>query len=456
MNRRFDRFERIFASLVLVGASLVLASGFFLETLPLTSGLVPLGIALSVLLVILAALLLIAAFLLPQKRKTDLALLIVSGAVGLYLVEAALWLVDPRQYGRNLAAARGLGLPFDERSPIEVIIDLRKEGKRAYPLIPAALLRAAGRTAGLIPLAGLANVTVVWCNEGGRYAVFSSDEHGFRNPRGLSAVNPAEVVLVGDSLLQGGCVNDDQDISTCVRSLYPRTLNFANAGNGPLSMLAGLREYAAPLRPRYVLWVYYEENDLQELELERKDPLLVRYLEPAFMQGLAQKQPEIDDLLTRYVDDKVSDLDRVIIEQRLGVAGNLAINALWLFQVRTRLGLTAADLRKPEEGNFSLFKEILASARKEVASWGGTLAFVYLPSWHAFGRPGRADFGRERVLDLVKDLEIPLVDVHAEFAKVKDSLSLFPFRLYNHYNEQGYKLASEAIIRFLKQAEAGR
>lgn len=240
MSRRFDRFERVFSSLVLVAASLVLASGFFLETLPLTSGLVPLGIAVSVLLIVLAALLLIAAFLLPQKRKTDLALLLVSVAVGLYLVEAALWLVDPRQYGRNLAAARSLGLPFDERSPIEVILDLRKEGKRAYPLIPAALLRAAGRTAGLIPLAGLANVTVVWCNEGGRYAVFASDEHGFRNPRGLSGTIPAEVVLLGDSLLQGGCVNDEQVISTSLRSLYPRTLNLANAGNGPLSMLAGL------------------------------------------------------------------------------------------------------------------------------------------------------------------------------------------------------------------------
>jgi hypothetical protein len=451
-----QRFERIFSSLVLVGASLLLASGFVLGAYPLLGVLDPFGTALSVLLIVAAVLLATSGFLLPQRARTNLAFLIFSTAVGLYLIEGALWLMDPRQYGRNLTAARGLGLPFDERSPIEVILDLRKEGKRAYPLIPAALLRDAGRATGLIPLAGIANATVVWCNEGGRYAVFTSDEHGFRNPRGMFASGPIEVVLLGDSLLQGGCVGDDQDVSAHLRAFNRRTLNFANAGNGPLSMLAALREYAAPLRPRYVLWVHYEENDLQELELERKDPLLARYLEPAFTQELARKQREIDNLLTHYVDEKISNLDRVIVGQRLDVVGNLALNGLWLFQVRTRLGLTAADLRKPGEDNFALFREILGSARQEVASWGGTLAFVFLPCWHAFGRPGRTDFDRGRVLALLEGLRIPLIDVHAEFAKVKDPLSLFPFRLYNHYNEEGYRLASEAIIRFLTQTETSR
>lgn len=456
MSQRFGRLERIFSSLVLVGASALLVSGFFLGAYPVTRGLAPLGFVLSVLLIVPAALLTAAAFLLPQEKKTNLALLVVSGSLGLFLIEGALWLTDPRQYGRNLAAARALGLPFDERSPIEVVFDLRKERKRAYPLIPAALLRDAGRPAGLVPLAGVAHATVVWCNEGGKYAVFSSDEHGFRNPRGMYASDPVEIVLLGDSLLQGGCVGEDQDISAYLRSLYPRTLNFANAGNGPLSMLAGLREYAAPLRPKYVLWAHYEENDLQELELERKDPLLARYFESAFTQGLAHRQQEINSLLMSYVDERILDLDRVLMAQRVEVVGNLALNALWLFQVRTRLGITAADLRKPEDDNFTLFREILTSARNEAASWGGALAFVYLPSWHAFGRQGRTDSGRERVLALVEDLGIPLIDVSAEFASVKDPLTLFPFRLYNHYNQEGYRLAAQSIIRFLKQAEAGR
>ena len=31
-----------------------------------------------------------------------------------------------------------------------------------------------------------------------------------------------------------------------------------------------------------------------------------------------------------------------------------------------------------------------------------------------------------------------------------DPLSLFPFRKYNHYNAEGYKLVAEAIVKQLK------
>ena len=47
---------------------------------------------------------------------------------------------------------------------------------------------------------------------------------------------------------------------------------------------------------------------------------------------------------------------------------------------------------------------------------------------------------------MVKDLNIPLIDVHQEvFLKEKNPLLLFPFGLNGHYNVNGYKKITELI-----------
>ena len=49
---------------------------------------------------------------------------------------------------------------------------------------------------------------------------------------------------------------------------------------------------------------------------------------------------------------------------------------------------------------------------------------------------------------LLEDLEIPFIDLNEElFQKHKDPLSLYPFRLYGHFNELGYKTVSEIIFK---------
>jgi hypothetical protein len=68
-------------------------------------------------------------------------------------------------------------------------------------------------------------------------------------------------------------------------------------------MLATLKEYAESLRPKVVLWFYFEGNDLKDLSNERRSPLLSRYLEPnEFSQRLSSRQDEIDRALGGYLD----------------------------------------------------------------------------------------------------------------------------------------------------------
>ena len=49
-------------------------------------------------------------------------------------------------------------------------------------------------------------------------------------------------------------------------------------------------------------------------------------------------------------------------------------------------------------------------------------------------------------IEYMKDLGIPLIDIHEKaFKSHDDPLSLFPFRENGHYNKYGYKLVAETI-----------
>ena len=56
-------------------------------------------------------------------------------------------------------------------------------------------------------------------------------------------------------------------------------------------------------------------------------------------------------------------------------------------------------------------------------------------------------FKRSQVIDLVKNLNIPVVDIHEMvFATHPDPLSLFYFRKSPHYTAEGYSEVAKAII----------
>jgi lysophospholipase L1-like esterase len=228
------------------------------------------------------------------------------------------------------------------------------------------------------------------------------------------------------------------------------TLNLGSNGIGPLFELAILKEYAYFLKPHVVLWCYFEGNDLEDLQTEKASPLLMRYAEHDFTQGLLSIQTDLAQALTAY-------LDRAYNARRpLSVSGlqSRVENVLKFSAIRLRLGLnyglSRADRREASEADMNLFRTVLSEAQTFVRSWGGSLYFIYLPAWPRYAGQGRIDNDRERVLTTVNSLEIPVIDVHGTFQAQSDPLAAFPFRLDSHYNELGHRLVAEAILQSLR------
>lgn len=359
-------------------------------------------------------------------------------------------------------AAERWGAPFDPRTRNEVIQDLRDAGVDAYPpYSPCGAVhtcRSAHDVAipeGLLPLGGLSARTIVDCNEMGSYLVYRTDEHGFNNPPNLWS-SAVDVAAVGDSFTHGLCVPPERSLLGRVRNVWPRTLNLGMSGNGPLLMLATLREYLPRVKPRVVLWVYFEGNDLQNLRDEIRSPLLASYLEGGDTGRIVSRQATVDSVLLAWLTE-VQRNERVssaTSDSGVSLAARLkGVGALH----RTR-GLVSDALQRGSGGeprrehDVALFGRVLQTARTEVRSWGGEMYLVYLPAWERYhAAMPEADRAREQVLELTRELGIRLIDVEPSFGAQRDPSLLFAQFEYRpaHYSEAGYQLAAEAVIRAL-------
>ena len=347
------------------------------------------------------------------------------------------------------------GTPWDRRDRLDLVVEGRRADPNWFPAVPAntyleRIVTVEGRR--VIPLGGVAGVKVVGCNENGYYSSWRTDEFGFANPAGALASRGPHLFFIGDSFTQGDCLKSDESIVGRVRAARVETVNLGNGGNGPLLELASIREYVDRSSVSYALWMYYEGNDLDDLRRDRANPILARYLDPAFAQGLRPIQDKVNGAVrdmanTRY-EERVQGRPIVFPSLR---------QLVW--EARNKAGAPRADEAQAHVGpgdddTLELFLTILRNARDEIAEKGGQLALVYLPEYYRYGGP-RLSGGasrRNELLQGARALGIPVIDIDEVFRQHADPVQFFPFRLKGHYNSAGTKIVADEILRFLSTA----
>ncbi len=422
----------------------------------------------SVIARFVAPLIIIALMSMALRLSSDSRLVIanvISAAVlSLYIGEFYIaWKLDHTQQ----AAAARVGSVFDARTKLSVVRDLRKAGIDAYPIIRGRnllvedeghlrpLLSVGG--APLLPLTAMPRTTVVSCNETGQWLVYETDRHGFNNPDAIWDGPAPQIAMIGDSFTHGSCVSRDQNMASILQKRFGPTLNLGVGGDGPLLELAALTEYAVPMRPRIVLWVFCEGNDLNEdLPFELKAPILHSYLDdPRFSQDLIHKDAIISTVLRSYLDRNLREaMDRVDSPME-----NL-IRYVSLDRVRSAVGLgpiligyNGGDLGQ----ELAVFDQVLVSARDRVSGWGGKLYLVYLPDSDRYLSRFGAGTVRQTIYRGVQDAarrrDIPMIDVASAFARHAAPETLFAYP-GSHYNSLGYALAAQTIAAALDRVRA--
>ena len=393
-----------------------------------------------------------------HKTRANIVLIIISFAVGIYLMEASIYFFEKRSFvsevDRLKIAASKQEIEFDSRTKIQVIHDMRNNGKDVFPQIHPSYILARSNLDGIFPLGGLSNRTTIGSNEGEGYMIFQTDRYGFNNPDYEWDSKYTDYMLVGDSFTQGVAVQQGKDIAGQIRrTTGSSVINLGKSGNGPLIELAALKEYAEIKKPKKTIWIYYEGNDLgYDLRKEKFNALLMNYLEQDFTQGLIQRQTQIDNVLLKYIANEekyfVSKINDDISKKM-----EIMTSLLKLSHIRKTM-----HTDNYAEDSLQLFKHIIKQAKIRVSKWDGELYFVYLPNNRRYASlvtDGDTYKERRKVFSMISKLGIPIIDIHDDvFSKHPDILSLFPLRVtFNHYNAEGYNEVAKAIVAGVKKYE---
>ena len=103
------------------------------------------------------------------------------------------------------------------------------------------------------------------------------------------------------------------------------------------------------------------------------------------------------------------------------------------------------DLNPPKE-----FMNVLKMANDFVIDNNSNFYFVYLPRYERYITKDFSNQNYKEVKKIVENLNINFIDLKEEFDKLDIPLDMWPFRMWGHYNNNGYKKIAEIILRDIK------
>ena len=383
----------------------------------------------------------ILIFFVNKKIFINLSVLLLIVFSILYFLES--YLVLNKFYIVNEVNKKKI-LKLDKRTKHKIYNDLKKKDKNITISLTPGLLKFEGKQ--ILHFSGISNSKTIDCNESGYYSIYQSDRYGFNNPDKEWDQNEVEYLLVGDSFIQGNCVNEPNDISSVLRKLSNKpVVNIAYKAMGPLLEYSSLREYSN-IKAKKILWFYYEGNDLNNLSEELTNEILVKYLlDSNFSQDLKRKHKIIDNLLMEIIKYHEKEYE----------FKSIFFNFLKFTQLRDfllkEIPKSVTDIENPNP--ILEFGQIMNLTKELAISKNSQLFFIYLPEYKRFNST-YSNKNYYLIREIVENLGIPFIDINKEvFEKEKNSLSLFPFEIENHYNILGYRKVSEAVYNFTKNKD---
>ena len=351
------------------------------------------------------------------------------------------------QLKKRANIAKELNINFEKRTKIEFLNELKKKNKNtSFAYNPSIILKEFSKNKKIknhiLPLSGLSKTLVVDCNESGSYSTFVSDRYGFNNYDSIYKNTKKRIILIGDSLIQGQCVNQSNTIANKLNNDGYNVISLGLAGNGPLLELAILKEYGVKLNPSKVIW-FFSENDIRDLEKNSKFEILKKYYNKNYTQGNIEKQIETDQFWKIYEKEEMKKKNKNTKKNFL----KKIERAIFLKSYKD----LAFELFKDEYIEYkeidskyiNKFIEIIKLSKHLTEEHGAEFYFVYLPLYKSI--LNEEPKSKEIILNEIKKLNISYLDFHKVIKKFEDPLIFFPFKIEGHYTINGYELLAEKI-----------
>ena len=387
-----------------------------------------------------------------KELKKSILLILFSTITTIYLVEGILTFFKVKNYNN-----------YDYRTKFEVYNDLKKKGIDAAPTFSQSYF-ITNDNIDLYPLGGISFKKTVFCNETGQWLIFDSDRYGFNNEDEVWDEEKIDFIFVGDSFTAGACVQKGENIPDNFKKITKKNvINLGYEGTGQLIHLAFLNEFGFEKKPTNIIINYYE-NDLKDITQEKKSQHLLNYLKDNYTQNLKYKQNHKNELM----NDVINNLNK----QMINASGNVGkiklykemgidikklskedikiIKFLKLRNLRKTISISLTIFKEDDlKSNYEIFEQIISKIKTNKDE-NTNLYFVFLPSLDRYHFKTKNDDeyrNKKDILDIVKKIGIPVIDIHEEFfKKQKDPKKFFPFKREVHYTPEGYKQISKIIF----------
>ncbi len=140
----------------------------------------------------------------------------------------------------------------------------------------------------ILPLSGYENAKILLClDENNNPVYFNSDINGFNN----NESDKKNILLIGDSYVQGMCVNNKNNLNEQFKKFNLNTSSLGVGGNGPLLEFATFKEYKFDFNLKSIVLFITPDNDFYDLSNEKNNKILKNYLnDDNFKQNLSTEQ----------------------------------------------------------------------------------------------------------------------------------------------------------------------
>ena len=156
-----------------------------------------------------------------------------------------------------------------------------------------------------LPLSGYNQARILLClDEYNKPVYYNSDINGFNNE---IYQEQNDILLIGDSYVQGMCVNNSENFNSQFKKFNFKTTNLGVGGNGPLLEYATFKEFKSEYKFKKLILFITPDNDFYDLSNEINNKILINYLSNKdFLQNLSNKdkKKEKKNILDEYFNNK--------------------------------------------------------------------------------------------------------------------------------------------------------
>ncbi len=381
---------------------------------------------------LIAVALLAAAMLLPPRKGANVGLSVSAVLIALLLVELVL---NARLVIAMLGLVSNMGAGTGENGE-----DLRGRSN-IPPMYTSKQMSSAMEVERLdqAVLGGLPSRETLLCSRLGQPEYYTSDRFGFNNDDGVYDA-PLEVMIVGDSFVEGHCQPKPDTFAGKMRELRTRTASVGMRGGGPLFSLALIGRYGKEFQPDWVAMAFFEGNDWGNLKREAE----TSWLTEALSRDADFGSPELSATQLQGAEEVVKgwwseEISAGAVFTRSSFIRNiLGLNQVWGF-----LGLDYPRIRREQP----IYGEVLAEAKAVTESWGGNMVLVYIPQGARYrgllDKSFAYDGLRNEVLAAAEASGVEVIDLTEVFHAQENPRQLFAAD--GHFSPAGSEIAARAL-----------